>query len=218
MSHRQLSIIPILILILLSFSLAACNQAEPTPESEEETIECGAQELIDAIKDANADPFTPAEIHLPANCHITLNQAENQHSWMYKTIYNGLPRIKSEITIRGNHSEIEIQYGQGTPFGHFFINPEKKLALYDLTLYNGERPYGGAIINDQGNLFLYNVNLLDNFAYPDGTDGVGAGGAIYNYLGEVRITGNSLLRGNQAGESIQSPPTEAARCTAWTAA
>ncbi len=201
MSHRQLSIIPILILILLSFSLAACNQAEPTPESEEETIECGAQELIDAIKDANADPFTPAEIHLPANCHITLNQAENQHSWMGKTIYNGLPRIKSEITIRGNHSEIEIQYGQGTPFGHFFINPEKTLELYNLTLSSGVRPCGGSIINNQGDLFLYDVQLLDNYAYAQGAYKPGLGGAIYNYLGRVRITANSLLEGNRAGET-----------------
>lgn len=199
--------ISLLFLLILSLGFSACTQSTSQPEPSHINAECNVDSLIAAINSANASPGIPTEIHLPANCEYPLTEVDNNFTWLGKSIYNGLPRITSEIIIRGNNSVIDIQPGSGQHrFGHFFLDPEKKLSLYDLTLSSGARPRGGSIINDQGDLFLYNVQLLNNLAYSEGSDAPAAGGAIFNSAGKVRIIAGSLFQGNMAGETLQVPP------------
>lgn len=199
--------ISLLFLLILSLGFSACTQSTPQPEPSHINAECNVDSLIGAINTANATPAIPTEIHLPVNCEYPLTEVDNNFTWLGKSIYNGLPRITSEITIRGNNSVIDIQPGSGQHlFGHFFLDPEKKLSLYDLTLSSGARPRGGSIINDQGDLFLYHVQFLNNLAYSEGSDGPAAGGAIFNSAGDVRIIAGSLFQGNMAGEVLQIPP------------
>ena len=194
------------LLVLLLLVLAGCTQELNTEDPDIYTPECTAQELILAINDANADGV-PSEIQLPANCVYTLTHVDNTRSMQpyYPDLHNGLPEIRSDITIRGNNAVIDIQPASGqNHFGHFFVDRGKKLKLYDLTLSNGVRPVGGIIFNNSGDLFVYNTRFLNNFAYQDSSDTGGKGGAIFTYSGKLRVLANSLFQGNLVGESFSS--------------
>jgi len=194
-----------LIFILAILILTGCSQSTPTPDPDTFYPECNEQDLIKAINDANLTPSIPAEIELPNNCLYTLKEVDNTVLWQGLNIHSGLPAIISEITIRGNNSVIEIQPESGEPFfGHFFLDVEKKLKLYDLTLKDGARFLGGAVVSNHGDLYVYNVKFLDNMAFPPGMDDVAKGGAIYSYFGEVRIFANSLFQHNLAGQTLTS--------------
>jgi len=191
------------IFILASLILTGCTPSTPTPDPDTFYPECNEQDLIKAINDANLTPSIPAEIELPNNCLYTLKEVDNTVLWQGLNIHSGLPAIISEITIRGNNSVIEIQPDSGEPFfGHFFLDVEKKLDLYNLTLKDGARFLGGAVVSNHGDLYAYNVKFLDNMAYPAGMDDVGKGGAIYSYFGKVRILANSLFQQNLAGQTL----------------
>ncbi len=193
-----------LIFILAILILTGCTQEAETEDTSVYTPECRAPELIIAINDANNDGV-PSEIQLPANCVYTLKEVDNTVLWQGLSIHSGLPAIISEITIRGNNSVIEILPDTGEAhFGHFFLDVEKKLKLYDLSLTDGARYLGGAVVSNHGELFAYNVKFLNNMAYPAGMDNVGKGGAIYSYFGEVRIYANSLFQHNLAGQTLTS--------------
>ncbi len=194
----------IVFLSLLILVLTGCTQESNTEDPDVYTPECTAQELITAINDANADGV-PSEIRLPANCVYTLTEVDNTVLWQGLSIHSGLPAIISEITIQGNNSVIEILPDEGEAnFGHFFVDVEKKLKLYDLTLKDGARYLGGAVVSNHGELFAYNVKFLNNMAYPAGMDDVGKGGAIYSYFGTVRIIANSLFQQNLAGQTLNA--------------
>ena len=194
-----------ILFILLFLVLTGCSQSTPTPDPHVLTPECSVQKLKEAIDDANATSNVPTEIQLPNNCVYTLKEVDNTLNWNSMVIFNGLPVISSDITIRGNNSVIEIQPDPGEhPFGHFFVDYEKKLKLYDLTLTGGARYVGGAVINNHGDLFAYNVKFRNNLAYPSGNDDVGKGGAIYSYFGRVRILANSLFQQNLAGQTLSA--------------
>ncbi|MCJ7715832.1 MAG: hypothetical protein MUO54_04845, partial [Anaerolineales bacterium] len=196
----------ILISILFILVLTGCTQESNTEDTEVYTPECTAQELINAINDANNDG-QPSEIQLPANCAYQLTHVENSFPWNNMIINNGLPAIISEITIRGNNSTIDIQPAQGEdPFGHFYLDVESKLYLYDLTLSGGARNIGGSVISIYGDLLVYNVKFLNNRAIQPTSDTVANGGAIYSYFGKVRILANSLFQGNLAGVPVPSGP------------
>ncbi len=195
-----------LIFILLILVLTGCTQESNTEDTEIYTPECTAQELIQAIDDANADSV-PSEIQLPANCIYTLDHVENSFPWNNMIINNGLPAVMSEITIRGNNSTIKIQPAPGEdPFGHFYLDVESKLYLYDLTLTGGARNIGGSVISIFGDLLAYNVKFLNNRAIQPTSDSVANGGAIYSYFSKVRILANSLFQGNLAGVPVPSGP------------
>jgi predicted outer membrane repeat protein len=196
-----------LLIILLFLVLTGCTPPAPTPVPTVIPVECNEQSLIDAMDDANLTPSIPTEIQLPHNCVYTLKDVNNTTNWNGMIIYNGLPIISSEITIRGNNAVIDIQPDPGEHhFGHFFLDSEKKLNLYDLTLSNGARYIGGAVINNQGELTAYNVKFLNNMAYPESMDNVSKGGAIYSYFGKVRIMANSLFHQNWAGQTLTTNP------------
>lgn len=190
--------------VLLLLLLPGCDQATPTPDISSYTPECSGQELIAAINNANSDN-APSEIYLPANCMITLTAADNTVSnWFNLVINNGLPPITSDITIQGNNSTIDIAFN--SDFGHFYLEPEGKLALYDLTLSNGARPVGGAVVNNHGDFLAFNVKFLHNFAYPGSMDDVARGGAIFTVDGKVRIFDGSIFEQNLAGETMTGNP------------
>jgi len=196
----------VFIFILLFLVLTGCDQSTPTPVTDPLTPDCTVQELIDAINYANNDG-QPSEIQLPANCVYTLTHVENSFPWNNMIINNGLPAIISEITIRGNNSTIDIQPAPGEdPFGHFYLDVESKLYLYDLTLTGGVRNIGGSVISNHGDLLVYNVKFLNNRAIQPTNDTVANGGAIYSYFGRVRILANSLFQGNLAGVPVPSGP------------
>jgi len=193
-------ILPILLIVIM----AGCTQESNTEDPDVYTPECTVQELIKAIDDANADGV-PSEIQLPANCVYTLTKVENTLNWNGLTIPNGLPIITSEITIQGNNAVIEIQRDPGEAhFGHFFLDYEKKLKLYDLTLRDGARNIGGAVISNHGDFVAYNVKFINNLAYPEDMDNLGKGGAIYSYFGKVRISANSFFQQNMAGWTLSA--------------
>ncbi len=190
--------------VVLLLALTGCDQATPTPDIRYYTPDCGAQELITAINAANGDGL-PSEIQLPANCLITLTAADNTVSnWNNLVFKNGLPPITSEITIFGNNSTIDIAFN--SDFGHFYLEPEAKLTLHDLTLSNGARPVGGAVVNNHGDFLAYHVNFLNNFAFPGSMDDAAKGGAIYTLDGHVRIFDGSVFEGNLAGETMPADP------------
>ncbi|MEE8357609.1 MAG: hypothetical protein V3R33_09900, partial [Anaerolineales bacterium] len=193
--------------ILLILVLTGCSQSTPTPDPYTFTPECNVPDLIKAINDANSTPSIPAEIQLPNNCVYTLTKVDNLGIFSGLPIHSGLPAIQSEITIRGNNAVIEILPDVGEPpFGHFALDIESKLKLYDLTLKDGARYLGGAVVSKRGDLWAYNVKFLNNMAYPESMDNAGRGGAIWSYFGKVRIRANSLFQRNLAGQTQTSNP------------
>ena len=128
-----------LIFILTLLVLTGCTQDTNVGDASIYTPGCEVQELIAAINDANADGV-PSEIELPPDCVYNLTHVDNSFPWNNMIINNGLPAIISEITIWGNNSKIKINPAEGEdPFGHFYLDVESKLYLYDLTLKKGTR-------------------------------------------------------------------------------
>lgn len=136
------------LLVLLLLVLAGCTQELNTEDPDIYTPECTAQELILAINDANADGV-PSEIQLPANCVYTLTHVDNTRSMQpyYPDLHNGLPEIRSDITIRGNNAVIDIQPASGqNHFGHFFVDRGKKLNSMILPSQMGLGLWGDLLI------------------------------------------------------------------------
>ena len=206
MRSKKYSTSWILLFSLLLCSLAGCTKDVEVNEEDVYYPECTEQELINAIDSANTK-LGPGEIHLPPNCEYQLTQVDNTQSLPPNPdVRSGLPMIIDELTIYGNNSVIDIQPASDQmPFGHFFLDG-KKLKLYDLSLVNGNRPWGGSVFNHGGELRVYNTRFINNRAYQEGINTSGLGGAIYSKNGVVRIYANSLFEGNLAGDSLEGAP------------
>jgi len=188
-----------LIFIVALLVLTGCTKDTNVGDTSIYTPGCEVQELIDAINDANADGV-PSEIELPPDCVYDLTHVDNSFPWNNMIINNGLPAIISDITIWGNNSKIKINPAEGEdPFGHFYLDVESKLYLYDLTLRKGTRNAGGAVLINHGDFLANNVKFINNRAIQPTTDTVANGGAVYNYFGKVRILANSQFFENMAG-------------------
>jgi len=195
-----------LIFILFILILTGCTQEADTEDTSFYTPECSVQELIDAIDDSNNDGV-PSEIQLPPFCIYILTQVENSFPWNNMIINNGLPVITSEITIQGNYSTIQIQVSPGDdPFGHFYLDVESELNLYDMFLKGGVRNAGGSVMINHGKLMAHNVKWTNNRALQPTNDSLAHGGAIYSYFGKVNLRGNTLFRFNYAGVPVPSGP------------
>ncbi len=182
----------ILILIFIIFLLTACDN----PPASTIVVGCSVPDLIQAINDANQNP-DHTEIHL-GYCQYTLTQANNAAIVDGITVYNGLPAITTEITIRAvTNAVIDILKDPGEPdFGHFFVQSTGKLNIYDLYLSDGVRPRGGSVVNKGGDFFAADVEFVDNIASSREPGESALGGSIYSTNGRVRLIDGCLFQNN----------------------
>jgi hypothetical protein len=159
--------------------------------------------LVDAITAANTDAITGGctagsgadTIALPPGSTQTLTAVNN-------IAYgpNGLPVVKTAITIEGNGST--ITRGSGAPgFRFFFVEPPGNLTLRETTVSGGSalpgpnEPYtwasGGAVFNYYAAVTLITSTISGNVARNKG-------GGVYNYYGTLTVA-NSTISGNTAG-------------------
>ncbi len=161
-------------------------------QGEVEVVDNGRCSLIEAIDNANADlavhPDCPTGggadvIQLAKGSVYTLNFVHNDTDGP-----NGLPSIVSQITLRGDRSDIARDASKGQAlFRILHVAAAGKLALQNVMLRNGGAQKGGAVFN-RGNLALTNSTLAANSAFD--------GGGLFN-AGSAAIT-NSSLAGNLA--------------------
>ena len=188
--------------VILLFFLTACEM-DSTPTPTPVFVGCSESDLIQAIKDANAN-VDPTIINLDGSCEYTFNVVEDSSNLDFMTHHSGLPAITTEITIQGNGAVLDIQKNPGEPFfGHFFVNGTSggDLALYQLTLSGGNRQLGGSVINASGDFFASGVRFVDNLAYSS-NNSIAKGGAIFSSSGRVRVINGSEFQNNLAGETI----------------
>jgi hypothetical protein len=103
---------------------------------------------------------------------------------------NGLPRITSEIVIRGDNAVVARWPDAPDPFRVFYIESSGDLTLEHVTAAFGEAQYGGGIYNAGGTLSLVGSRVVQNRA-------VESGSGIYNAAGALNLTG-STIEGNAA--------------------
>jgi hypothetical protein len=107
---------------------------------------------------------------------------------------NGLPAIRSTITISGNNSTIVRSTSGGTPdFRMFQVNANGSLTLQNVTISNSSATQvslGGGIHNS-GVVLLTNGTLSNNNA-------INNGGGIFNNVGGNLTILNSTCTGNSA--------------------
>ncbi|HPF39747.1 MAG TPA: choice-of-anchor Q domain-containing protein, partial [Phycisphaerae bacterium] len=164
-----------------------------------------AQELVDAIQCANANPDTNT-IFLDAD--ITLAVVDN-----VTTGPNGLPAVVTPIVIEGQGHVIERDTNAAAPFRHFYVTSPGDLTINETTLQNGAADgtlsghdsRGGAILVFSGHLTATNSVFAGN-------DGAGGGGAVYlrnnsavATFDGVTMIGNIALNGGSGGaiEALQ---------------
>ena len=101
-----------------------------------------------------------------------------------------LPGVVSTITITGPAAGLNIDAGNRSGIFAVFSNPSVgDLTLSNLSLSNGNAPFGGAIDNNNGRVALTNCTLASNRSVLDG-------GGIYNG-GTLTLT-NCTLAGNRS--------------------
>jgi hypothetical protein len=158
-----------------------------------------AQELIDAIDCANADPDTNT-IYLEADITLTAVNHVDEGA-------NGLPTLTTPIVVEGQNHVIERDPNAVDPFRLFHVRAGGDLTLNEVTLRNGHvdpttgsgERNGGAIRVKDGNATITRSVLSDN-------DGVAGGGAIMVWgssatvtLDDVTLTGNIAINGGSGG-------------------
>lgn len=193
---RSLAAIALLLALGQAPALAATiNVNTVTPDINATDGLCS---LIEAIVNANDDAQTyapcvagsgPDRIVLPAGSTHTLTVINNQNG----TDVNGLPKIKTVITIEGNNST--ILRATGAPaFRIFSVDTNygqtvAHLTLDKITVSGGGGSIQGGGINSNGTVTLTN-------SIVSGNSGSGAGG-IQN-SGTLTLT-NSVVSDNSAG-------------------
>ncbi len=152
----------------------------------------GPNGLVAAINAANAN--TEADtINLTPGSMYTLTAVDN----VFVNGPNGLPVIRSEISINGNGASIQRDNNSPT-FRIFQVYPPGKMSLNGLTVSNGNSTteFGGGISN-YGDLTINNGTFSNNFgAY---------GGGISNETNSILVIKNSTFTENRtdnAGGSI----------------
>ncbi len=160
----------------------------------------GTCDLITAINNANTDSITDVNqtcvagsgadtITLPSNSITTLTATNNNTNGQ-----NGLPVIKSVITINGNNPTIERSTLAGTPnFRIFLVSSAGNLTLNNITVTGGKVGTTGSAggIRNQGFLTLINSKITGN-------KGGLKGGGILNVKGASVTLNNSSISENSA--------------------
>lgn len=153
------------------------------------TVPCDSVKLIAAITAANT--AGGGTISLGQGCHYALRSANNGG--------NGLPVIKTRITVNGNRATID---GTGKVRVLEVDGPGGNLSLQDVTITGGSADNGGGIDNAGGTVTLNHSRVTGNTATQ-------AGGGIASAtnpssvakltLNNSEVTGNSQTLDPQGG-------------------
>jgi predicted outer membrane repeat protein len=133
--------------------------------------------LISAINAANDEVNNPGPdvINLTAASLYILESIDNS---LYSP--NGLPVIKTDITINGNGATIQRDLG-APAFRIFQVISPGKLTLSSLSVNNGSAiNYGGAIMSEFSDIIINESTFINN-SVP------GAGGAIWIKNGTIAV-------------------------------
>jgi hypothetical protein len=158
---------------------AACTGTTGSPAS-----------LVAAIDAANANGAGPDTVRLGRSCTYRIASANNH--WYGP---NGLPEIKSDVTIDGRGATIARAAG-APPFRLFFVGADP-----------GVSATVGYVTPGAGKLTLRNVTLSRGLAQGGdgiggGGGGAGMGGAIFNQ-GRLVIDGSTLAGNRAVGGAAQ---------------
>ena len=172
----------------------ATEPSAPGPDAAELSgifaVSCGnSADLISKINLAQNESLNPGPDILDLGgpeCVYTLTSRNNSTSLGS----NGLPRITTDLTLRGTGAIIERD--SALTFRFFYVQSSGRLSLENLTLRSGDpgNAAGGAIYNRSGEIILQGVTLEGNQANQ--------GGAIYNYERSSASLSASSLIGNSA--------------------
>ena len=119
------------------------------------TVPCDTTKLIAAITAANT--AGGGTINLARGCHYALKSPENGE--------NGLPVIKTRITVNGNRATID---GKGKVRVLEVDGPGGNLSLQDVTITGGSADIGGGIENAGGTVTLNHSRVTGNTATQAG--------------------------------------------------
>ncbi|MBO0688656.1 MAG: hypothetical protein J2P40_03660 [Candidatus Dormibacteraeota bacterium] len=152
------------------------------PPAATQTVSCSAAALITAIDRANASGG--GDLTLTRGCRYTLTSAQPGTE-------DGLPPIRSTITMNGNGATITRSGDSSTPDFRILEITSGELTVRSLTISNGDAPGpepdggGGIEVHESGRLFATAVTVTAN---------VGAlGGGIDNF-GRADITSSAITR------------------------
>ncbi|MBI4674650.1 MAG: hypothetical protein HY741_23645 [Chloroflexi bacterium] len=161
-------------------------------------IGCDANELVNAINTANANPDADT-LELATSCVYNLTVVDNTDA---ANGPNGLPVITSDITVNGNGSTI-TRASSAPAFRLVQIDSSATLTLNQLTLTAGDPGMGaggsgwdGGAIRNRGVLALNYSAITSNNAGNGGNDNGsygngGHGGGIYN-VGMLTVTASDF--------------------------
>jgi hypothetical protein len=153
-------------------------------------------DLVNAINAGNGNggacPANPTIINLQPSVTYDLSSVTES---FYGN--NGLPRIKCDITINGNHSLVRRVGTQN--FRILAIDSTGKLTLNDVTISNGAATQigGSGIFNYFGSLYLFNSTVSNNITPDFGLPDQIVGGGIYSYQGQTVSIQDSTISNNQ---------------------
>ena len=153
----------------------------------------GAAGLVAAINTANAGGG--GTINLARQCTYKIASVDNTNPDPMTGGANGLPVVKSKITMNGHDTSIA---GNGRDFRIFEVDaPGGNLTLNDLTITGGFGPVGGGIFNSEGAVTLNHSQVTGNSALVGG-GGIASGSSNPGPLGTLTlnfsaVNGNTVL-------------------------
>ena len=185
--------ISLLIILIMTISIAAVSAADNSSELEIAQIE-------DSMLDVSSD--VENNVVQSTNDFEILSDEENGNNFtsLQSTIDNGglvslssdYVRVDGEydvlisknVTLFGNNHKIDADNKGGI----FKVQSGCTLTLIGVTLINGNAEYGGTIYNN-GNLAISHSYLINNTATK-------SGGAIYDEGGNVNVFGSTFDNNN----------------------
>ncbi len=195
----KISILVLMVAALVGIGLPVAAQTILVTTTDPAVAIDGQCSLIEAIVNANDDAATHADcaagsgtdiIELATSATYVLDQVQAR---LYGP--NGLPIIRSSMTIEGRDSTIS-RSPTASAFRIFVINSSGNLALHDLTLQGGDSGpmfCGGALLNAFGRATLVRTTVTESTA-P-------AGGGICNSSGPMTLT-DSVVSFNTASNGL----------------